>query len=133
MKRRKSFISNSSSSSFIVIGFEIDEEINFRSIAESLSIVPEDMLNEWNNDSEMKDWQIQEEAQELVEAHLNIDVLYETDASSKQIFGITIAKGIEEECGGSISIEDITNATEKLKKIFPNVSDVKIFYGNENC
>ena len=110
MKIRMGFVSNSSTSSFVVLGFKLDKKINYRSLAERfLNMKPKEGKEDWEFDDECAD-AVQGFA---FEEETGMVFIYE-----ENIFGFQIASGSDEGLEESeTSIEEFTDMFDTLKEI----------------
>lgn len=128
-KKRFRFVSNSSSSSFILVGFELPENFDAREFVKNNYELTEKELEDVSDEDEGDYY-----SKEIFENRSKMELMRDTDASKFDIVGFKIASGIEESNGGSVGISDMIKSAEDIKsKLNIETGDVKIFYGNESC
>jgi len=129
IKRRSGFVSNSSSSSFILVGFELPENFDAREFVKNTYELTKSELEDISDEDEGMYY-----VDTILDKYSDMRIMRDTDASKFDIVGFKIASGIEESNGGSVGISDMIKSAEKIKnKLNVGNGDVKIFYGNEAC
>lgn len=129
MKKRFQLVSNSSSSSFILVGFELTEQFDVKQFVKENYELTESELEDISDEDDYRYY-----SDEIFEKYSDMEIMRETDASKFDIVGFKIASGIEESNGGSVGISDMIKSAEDIKsKLNMETGDVKIFYGNESC
>ena len=131
MKSRSGFVSNSSTSSFIIIGIKLKDELTTKNIL--------DIMNRANFKSKVKQGityfedDLKEELYHNFPAQTGLRLL---DGPEDGVEGIIIGYVVEDSgCdsildSGSISIKDIKEKESKLKYMFNSDEDVKVYYGS---
>jgi len=128
MKIRRNFVSNSSTCSFVAIGFEVPvNRKREEKILKDLYNISEEEIDKENIEDFFNDIQWEQEYQ-----FLNSD-----DTNGKNIFGTEIAR-IDDDYGGFSEIElDLVEETNKLEKIrgemFEINSNIKLYAGIRMC
>jgi len=144
MKIRYSFVSNSSSCSFVVAGFSINNN-DIRSKEDMLSRLDEELYEEYLDECKQhdeEDWtDILNEC--FMDALDKTDFFYCSDPEcgsreGKTIFGVILAEISDDDFlldSGEYSLDDLINETAELKKILPEAKneDIKIITGTRMC
>ena len=107
MKIRNGFVSNSSSSSFILVGIKYTIE----------------QMESKFTELEYEDLQCTDD----------IDVCYNDYSGGQYLIGTFLADG-DEWCDGEIDLDTIKNGYSVVKKYFPEIEekDIKIYYGTRS-
>jgi hypothetical protein len=136
MKVRSGFVSNSSSSSFILLGVKTEDE-NYQSMCEKY--LPKDVLEKG-----IEHWNEYFKKNNYTDCKIDYsDIWYENldnicgdfDVVSDDgptYFGKRLADTEYELPNGSISLEDFDEMKEKLKEKFPD-KEVKLYFGTRAC
>lgn len=119
MKTRAGFVSNSSSSSFVAVGFELGlhgEELR-------------DFLNR-NFDMGIEEGQIVEgyEINEVLEERVGFNYIYNYDFA---IVGRRLAYAIEDNVEGNVDIEEVMMQVRSIRDDWNLDVPIKIYWGNE--
>ena len=143
MKVRYSFVSNSSSCSFVVAGFLLDKN-EMRSKEDILSKLDMTLYHEYLDECRQHD----EEDWPSILNECFMDALNKTDfyycddpecggREDKIIFGVLLAEISDEDSldEGEFLLDDLINKTTELKKILPETKnkDIRIFTGTRMC
>jgi hypothetical protein len=126
---RTGFVSNSSVSSFVLFGFEVDDEINYMKLLRDLFNCSEEELKEYKVDDEIMD--------------LFYDKMWESDIrimegtemgapkNNMKVIGIEVAKDIEEMARTKVfEFDKEKTRVEKLRDALGATASVKIYVGN---
>lgn len=130
MKVRSCFVSNSSTSSFVVVGFEIDEDmLDFEKVIKTLS--PADYEVNIENNPEWKEYDEEERYEVMHEVLMDMDDYYYCNnfecgkRKNKALIGLLIAEAYEKELSSSEEslLEILDRVLILAKKL--GLSDVK--------
>jgi len=130
MKIRNGFVSNSSTSSFIVAGFYIPKRMTITNILEKLYGYEKDFPKK-ETFTDMDEYE--EKVSEWDECFYNDgDIKY---ISSEKFIGISLASGSSDGDIGSSFLKEIVDETEKLREKlgFSEKEEVVILSGIEAC
>ena len=115
MKIRNGFISNSSSSSFVIIGATLTKQLETKLIKQL----------------ELSQTEIDEDGiSEVLNGKIGLDVLHTEDSTSNcYSIGKLIADGLDDMGVESMSLAKLTAHIDKIKEILGEDADVKLIYG----
>jgi len=134
MKIRSGFVSNSSSSSFVLLGIKI-EDSNYQQLCENYldkelleKEIKEQKESKWYNEKYGVEYsEIWWENNNTIEG---FDIIQDDGPT---YFGKTLAEGEYDYLeNGSISLEEFNEMIEKVKEKFPD-KECKIWYGTYAC
>lgn len=139
MKKRIGFVSNSSSSSFIMVGAEVDNDNVFAIAKKLLELYPIELSDY------LKKMDLEDEDDRNCWAHDVIFNLRKSKQSSydyfseEELFGsVIVDSGCQEEMEDfSLPIDELTSKIEEVKSLLESIgiegSDVKLFGGQRCC
>jgi hypothetical protein len=126
MKIRSGFVSNSSSSSFVLFGVELGGD-NYESLCRKF--LPEDKLNEaikeYGDDIDWNDMWYAED----VAKYIDLDVIH---GDGEIWIGKEIASGGDYMENGSLSFEEMKEYEKEIKEVIPD-AECKLHYGTYPC
>jgi hypothetical protein len=127
MKIRTGFVSNSSSSSFVLYGIKLKSEENIESLCRKF--LTEEQIKECEYEGEV-DW-YDCFYENNVETKLKLDVI-SCGYSGDLWIGKTIITGDYDLENGEIDITELKKIDEKINDIFPDLNH-KLYYGTYGC
>lgn len=117
-KIRSGFVSNSSSSSFIIIGATLTKKLQDK-LVKKFNISKEDVVDDIAS---------------VLEEKTNLDVLFTSDThDGAYTIGKHLVSGDEYLKDGNMSAEEIIKNITNIKKIIGEDADVKLMYGTCPC
>ena len=134
MKIRKGFVSNSSSSSFILLGVKTDGN-DYKTMCEKY--LAEDLLEKEINEQKESKYYNEKYGVEYSDIwwenkdNISGDLDVITD-DGPTYFGKKLADSEYELCDGSVSLKDFEDMKEKLKEKFPD-KEVRLYFGTRAC